>query len=94
MGVAIDELCREVLVRDPRTTEWLPAYEQIEGKGTKVRRAKRVARILEDRAELPEEGMGEFTKAIWNIVQAAIEKVCAQASETAATPAPGLKRVG
>jgi hypothetical protein len=72
----VDEYCREVLVRDPRTTAWLPAFEKISGQGTKVRRARTVARILEDRAQLPEEGMGKFTKAIWKIVQGAIEIVC------------------
>jgi hypothetical protein len=71
----MDTHCREVLVRDPRTTAWLPAYENISGQGTKVRRARTVARILEDRAQLPEEGVGEFTKAVWKIVQDAVEAV-------------------
>jgi hypothetical protein len=32
----------------------------------------RVARILEDRAPLPEEGLGEFVKEIWGLVLAGI----------------------
>jgi hypothetical protein len=91
VGDGIDAYCREVLVRDPRTTAWLPAYENISGRGTKVRRARTVARILEDRAQLPEEGMGEFTKAIWKIVQDAIEEVCAE-PEAAKAVTAGLKR--
>ena len=46
------------------------------GPGTKVRRARTVARILEDRAQLPYEGLGEFTKDIWQIVQDVIEQTC------------------
>jgi hypothetical protein len=72
----IDEHCREVLVHDPRTSAWLPAYQNINGPGTKVRRARAVARILEDRAQLPDEGLGEFTKDVWQIVQDAIEHTC------------------
>jgi hypothetical protein len=74
----IDAYCREILVRDPRTGHWLPAYENISGRGTKVRRARAVARILEDRAELPNEGVGKFTKDIWHIVQETITQVCQQ----------------
>jgi hypothetical protein len=92
VGDGIDTHCREVLVRDPRTTAWLPAYVNIGGRGTKVRRARAVARILEDRAELPEEGVGEFTKAVWKIVQAAIEKVCAEPEDTTVAPAAPRKR--
>jgi hypothetical protein len=79
----IDKYCKEVLVRDPRTGHWLPAYQNINGPGTKVRRARIVARILEDRAQLPDEGLGEFTKAVWQIVQDAIEHTC-RAADTAA----------
>jgi hypothetical protein len=71
-------------VSDPRTTAWLPAYEKIYGVGTQVRRARTVARILEDRAQLPEEGTGEFTKAIWKIVEDATEKMCTERKETSA----------
>lgn len=74
----IDTYCKEVLVRDPRTGHWLPAYQNISGYGTKVRRARTVARILEDRAELPNEGVGKFTKDIWHIVQETINEVCQQ----------------
>jgi hypothetical protein len=28
----------------------------------------RIARILEDRAPLPEEGLGEFVKEIWGLI--------------------------
>jgi hypothetical protein len=35
----VDKHCRSVLVSDPRKTAWLPAYENIGGQGTKVRRA-------------------------------------------------------
>lgn len=91
-GDELDAYCREVLVRDPRTTAWLPAYVNISGQGTKVRRARTVARILEDRAQLPEEGVGKFTKDIWKIVERAIEKVCAEPDDTAATPPAALKR--
>lgn len=69
----IDEHCKEVLVHDPRSSDWLPAYQNIYGPGTKVRRARTVSRILEDRAQLPKEGLGEFTKDVWHIVQGAIE---------------------
>jgi hypothetical protein len=79
----IDKYCKEVLVRDPRTGHWLPAYQNINGPGTKVRRARIVARILEDRAQLPDEGLGEFTKDVWQIVQDAIEHTC-RAADTAA----------
>lgn len=72
----IDRYCREVLVRDPRTGHWLPAYQNINGPGTKIRRARTVARILEDRAQLPDEGLGEFTKDVWRIVEEAIEYIC------------------
>jgi hypothetical protein len=94
VGDRIDKHCRQVLVSDPRMTAWLPAYRDIDGHGTKVRRARAVARILEDRAQLPEEGVGEFTKAVWKIVQDAIEEVCVEPEEeeVAATPAKPLKR--
>jgi hypothetical protein len=72
----IDAYCRETVVRDPRVGFWLPAYENIYGPGTKVTRARTVARILEDRAQLPNEGLGEFTKDICKIVQEAIAEVC------------------
>lgn len=76
VGDRIDAHCREVLVHDPRTSAWLPAYNNIFGRGTKVRRARTVARILEDRAQLPDEGLGEFTKNVWQIVQNAIDHTC------------------
>ena len=76
VGDRIDEHCKAVLVHDPRMSAWLPAYENINGRGTKVRRARTVARILEDRAQLPDEGLGEFTKDVWQIVQDAIEHTC------------------
>jgi hypothetical protein len=72
----IDAFCRDALVRDPRNGFWLPAYENIFGPGTKARRARTVARILEDRAQLPSEGLGTFTKDIWQIVEKAIAEVC------------------
>jgi hypothetical protein len=77
----IDEYCRITLVRDPRTAFWLPAYETIDGPGTKVRRARSIARILEDRAQLPDEGLGEFTKVIWQKVEEAVEDVCTSEPE-------------
>src|SRR5262249_4983250 len=61
----VDELCCKYVIRDARTPDWLPAYRDIFGPGTRRRRAKRVARILVDRAPLPEEGLGEFIKEIW-----------------------------
>ena len=76
VGDQIDAYCRDVLVRDPRRGFWLPAYETINGKGTKVRRARAVARILEDRAQLPDEGLGKFTKDIFRIVEKTITEVC------------------
>ena len=76
VGDRVDAYCREALVRDPRTGFWLPAYETISGPGTKVRRARTVARILEDRAQLPSEGLGKFTKDIWRITQETIAEVC------------------
>ena len=72
----IDSLCRDALIRDPRTIAWLPAYEHIYGKGTQVRRARAIARILEDYAQLPDEGVGKFTKDIWWIVENAVAEVC------------------
>jgi hypothetical protein len=82
----IDLYCRDVLVRDPRVVAWLPAYKDIFGKGTKVRRARAIARILEDHAQLPDEGVGKFTNDIWRIVEAAIKAVCisSEGPETAA----------
>jgi len=76
VGDRIDAYCRQTLVRDPRIGFWLPAYENILGPGTKVIRARTVARILEDRAQLPNEGVGEFTKDIWHIVEETIAEVC------------------
>jgi hypothetical protein len=76
LGDKIDQYCRVTLVRDPRTAHWLPAYETIFGPGTKVRRARRIARILEDRAQLPDEGLGEFTKHIWQLVEETVASVC------------------
>jgi hypothetical protein len=76
VGDLVDVYCRETLVRDPRTGSWLPAYENINGPGTKVQRARTVARILEDRAQLPDEGLGKFTKDIWQIVEETISDVC------------------
>ena len=72
----IDEYCKITLVRDPRTGAWLPAYENISGPGTKIRRARTIARILEDRAQLPSEGLGKFTKDVWQIVEETIATVC------------------
>jgi hypothetical protein len=76
VGDRIDAYCGEALVRDPRTGSWLPAYEKISGPGTKFLRARTIARILEDRAELPNEGLGKFTKDIWQIVESTIAEVC------------------
>jgi hypothetical protein len=76
VGDRIDEYCKITLVRDPRTGAWLPAYEDISGPGTKIRRARTIARILEDRAQLPDEGLGKFTKGIWRIVEETIAEVC------------------
>jgi hypothetical protein len=50
----------------------LPAYQDISGIGTKVRRARKVSRILADQARLPDEGLGEFTKGIWAIIESAV----------------------
>jgi hypothetical protein len=90
VGDRIDEYCKVVLVHDPRTSQWLPAFQNIWGLGTKVRRARTVARILEDRAQLPKEGLGKFTKDVWQIVQDAIEHTCCavgnQEVGTAAVP--------
>ncbi len=77
VGDSIDAYCRDAVVRDPRTVAWLPAYQNIGGQGTQVRRAKTVARILEDYAQLPDEGVGQFTKDIWRIVEKAIVEACA-----------------
>jgi hypothetical protein len=68
------------LVRDPRRVSWLPAYENIHGAGTQVRRARAIARILEDRAQLPDEGLGQFTKDVWRMVEGAIGEVCSDGS--------------
>jgi len=76
VGDRLDSYCREVIVHDPRTGFWLPAWQNISGKGTQVRRARTVARILEDRAQLPDEGLGQFTKDIWRIVQETVDEVC------------------
>ena len=77
VGDRIDAYCRETVVQDPRTGSWLPAYENIFGRGTKVRRARRIARILEDQAQLPDEGLGKFTKDIWAIVEGDDRSKCA-----------------
>ena len=66
-------------MRDPRTGFWLPAYETISGPGTKRRRARTISRILEDGAQLPDEGLGKFTKDIWHIIEETIEEVCSSA---------------
>jgi hypothetical protein len=84
VGDRVDTYCREALVRDPRTGSWLPAYEPIFGLGTKVRRARTIARILEDRAQLPNEGLGKFTKDIWHIVEETIDEVCSSEQKTEA----------
>jgi hypothetical protein len=76
-GEKIDAYCREAVVQDPRTGDWLPAYETISGPGTKKRRARAVARILEDHAQLPDEGLGGFTRDIWGVIQSTILEVCA-----------------
>jgi hypothetical protein len=81
VGDRIDLYCREVIVRDPQTGYWLPAYQNIFGRGTQVRRARAVARILEDRAQLPDEGLGQFTKDIWRIVEETVEEVSAADTE-------------
>jgi hypothetical protein len=36
---------------------------------------------LEDRAQLPDEGLGQFTKDIWRIVQETVEEVAAADAE-------------
>ncbi|MGO9275215.1 MAG: hypothetical protein ACLQOO_34105 [Terriglobia bacterium] len=69
----IDDLCRRYVIQEARTPDWLPAYREISGPGTKRIRATRVARILEDRACLPEEGLGEFVKEIWGLVLKGID---------------------
>ncbi len=76
VGDRIDTFCSQTLVGDPRTGYWLPAYENISGPGTKMMRARTIARILEDRAQLPSEGLGRFTKDIWQIVETTIAEVC------------------
>ena len=81
VGKRIDAHCREILVQDPRTGFWLPAYEDISGPGTKARRARAVARILEDRAQLPNESLGKFANETWAIVQTSIQKVCSSDEE-------------
>jgi hypothetical protein len=62
---------------------WLPAYEDIYGPGTQVRRARAIARILEDRAQLPDEGLGKFTKDIWQIVETTVSEICSRKTEEA-----------
>jgi hypothetical protein len=86
VGDRIDEYCKITLVRDPRTGAWLPAYENISGPGTKIRRARTIARILEDRAQLPDEGLGKFTKGIWHIVEETIAGVCSSGPRNEALP--------
>jgi hypothetical protein len=82
VGDQIDAYSRDVLVRDPRQEFWLPAYETIHGPGTQVRRARAVSRILEDRAQLPDEGLGKFTKDVWGIVEKTITEVCSPKGPT------------
>jgi hypothetical protein len=84
MGDRIDRFCRDILVHDPRGGFWLPAYEDIYGPGTQVRRARAIARIIEDRAQLPGEGLGQFTKDIWQIVETTITEICSGDIEKAA----------
>lgn len=79
-GDKIDAYCRTALVQDPRTTAWLPAYRNISGEGTKMRRARTIARLLQDNAQLPSEGMGKFTKDVWGIVLQTIDEVCTPAA--------------
>src|SRR5215216_309245 len=69
----IDEICRRSVIQDPRTRERLPAYLDINGRGTQWKRARRVARILEDQAPMPDEGLGEFVKEIWAAVSESAE---------------------
>ena len=77
----IDQYCRQAVIQDPRTTRWLPAYQNISGLGTLRKRAKVVSRILEDQVELPEEGLGRFTKDIWQRVEDTIVEVCCKDDE-------------
>ena len=83
VGEGIDALCRRAIVHDPRVISWLPAYQHIGGTGTKRRRARAVARILEDHAQLPDEGVGEFTKEFWRTVESAIDEACASTAVAA-----------
>jgi len=83
----IDDLCRLHVIQDARTPDWLPAYRDIFGPGTKRRRATRVARILADRASLPEEGLGEFVKEIWKLVSEGIDAALDQHEAQTASPA-------
>jgi hypothetical protein len=69
----VDELCKRHVIQEARTPDWLPAYRDIFGFGTKIKRATRVSRILEDRAPLPEEGLGEFVREIWGLVLEGID---------------------
>jgi hypothetical protein len=87
IGDRIDRFCRNILVHDPRGAFWLPAYEDIYGPGTQVRRARAIARILEDRAQLPDEGLGQFTKDIWQIVEKTVTEVCSRNTHEADTRA-------
>ena len=80
------ELCKRCIIQEARTPDWLPAYREIFGFGTKIKRATRVARILEDRAPLPEEGLGEFVKEIWGLVLEGID--AALREPTAVTSEP------
>jgi hypothetical protein len=88
VGDRIDAYCKEFLVHDPRTSAWLPAFQNIWGPGTKVRRARTVARILEDRAQLRDEGLGKFTKDVWQIVQDAIDHTSRAAGDRSADTTP------
>ena len=81
IGDRVDRFCRDTLVHDPRGGLWLPAYEDIYGPGTQVRRARAIARILEDRAQLPDEGLGKFTKDIWKIVEITVLEICSRKKE-------------
>jgi hypothetical protein len=75
VGRKIDAICRRHIIQDPRLSEWVPAYREIGGFGTTVRRARRISRILEDGAPLPTEGLGEFVEEIWNVVEASCNEV-------------------
>ena len=58
----LDRYCRQLVVQDPRISRWLPAHRDIFGEGTQRRRARTVARILEDYAQLPGRGPWLFRR--------------------------------